>query len=121
VLKVLFVDNEPDIAETMKAGLEQYGFAVDSFDKSVDVPIHKAKQYDIAILDVRMPEIGGFQLARLLWRQNEKLQVCFLTAFEIRSSEALAMLPSLKSHCFLKKPIAPSQLAKHIETHYLIH
>jgi DNA-binding response OmpR family regulator len=66
-----------------------------------------------------MPEMSGFELARKLWRKNEKLQVCFLSAFEINAREAMTTLPSLKSHCFLRKPLAPSELARHIEKHMI--
>jgi DNA-binding response OmpR family regulator len=106
---------------THKRGLETQGFKVDAFNLPVEVPLDKAKQCDIAILDVKMPEINGFQLARLLWQQNEKLQVCFLSAFDINENEAKATLPNLKSHCFLTKPMTSGQVAKHIEMHLLKH
>ena len=115
--KILAVDDEPDLLTTLKRGLEMHGYDVDAFNRPVDVTKLDTRKYDMAILDIRMPEINGFQLARQLWQQNDKLPVCFLTAFEIYESEAKKVMPDLKTYCFIKKPILPSALAKHIEEH----
>lgn len=120
-MKVLLVDDEQDITNALKKGLESQGHRVDAFNLPVEVPLDKAKQCDIAVLDIRMPEINGFQLARLLWQHNENLQVCFLSAFDINAREAIVTMPNLKSHCFLTKPMLPSELAKHIESHFAKH
>lgn len=118
-MKILFVDDESDITSTTKRGLENLGHKVDAFIRPSEALTHDPIGYNIAILDVRMPEMSGFELARKLWRKNEKLQVCFLSAFEINAREAMTTLPSLKSHCFLRKPLAPSELARHIEKHMI--
>lgn len=115
--KILVVDDEKDILSTLKRGLEMHGYEIDAFDKPAEVLKQNTSKYDMAILDIRMPGINGFELARELWRQNDKLQICFLTAFEIYEDEAKRTMPKLKTHCFIKKPILPSELAKHIEQH----
>jgi DNA-binding LytR/AlgR family response regulator len=68
-----------------------------------------------------MPNINGFELAKRLWQQNQKLQICFMSAIEIHSTEAALAMPQLKTKCFLTKPILPSELAKHIEAHFVSH
>ena len=118
MLRVLLVDDEADIVRTLKRGLEKNGFIVDGFTASTEASLQDANQYDVAILDIRMPAVNGFELARTLWKQNDKLQVCFLTAFDIYAREAAATMPSLKTHCFLTKPITPTALAKHIQSHF---
>ena len=115
--RILAVDDEPDVLTTLKRGLEMQGYEVDAFGRPGDVMKLGTRKYDMAILDIRMPEINGFQLARQLWQQNDKLPICFLTAFEIYESEAKKVMPDLRTYCFIKKPILPSELAKHIETH----
>jgi DNA-binding response OmpR family regulator len=77
----------------------------------------KPEYYDACVLDIRMPEKNGFELARDIWRLDSKAQVCFLTAFTIYEDEAKKVLKNLKSHCFLTKPIFPSALVDHIEKH----
>lgn len=66
-----------------------------------------------------MPEKTGFDLARDIWQLDEKAQVCFLSAFEIYEDEAKKIFKSLKTHCFVKKPILPSALIAHVEKHFV--
>ncbi|MEO9321455.1 MAG: response regulator [Nitrososphaera sp.] len=117
-MKVLIVDDESDITLILTRGLEISGYSVTAFNRPADALKHGANAFDIAILDIRMPEMNGFQLARKLWQQNTNLRVCFLSAFEIYEAEARRTLPSLKSYCFLKKPITPAALAAHIQMHF---
>jgi DNA-binding response OmpR family regulator len=118
-MRVLLVDDEKDITDMLKRGLQDRGFNIDAYSKPIEALQQDVRLYDIAILDIRMPEMSGFELARALWRRtNQKLQVCFLSAFEINQKEAKEILPSLKSHCFLTKPVVPSELAKHIHKHF---
>jgi len=116
--RILLVDDDEDIANILKRALESKGFNVDAFSDSEQAFANfDPSRYDIAIVDIAMPRLNGFELARKIWQQNEKLQVCFLSAFEINQKEAKATLPSLKSHCFLKKPITIGALEDHIHMH----
>ena len=119
-LRILIVDDDQDITNVLKRGLESNGFTVDVFTRPTEaLAKFDPTKYDSVVLDIKMPEMNGFQLARELWRRKEDLQVCFLSAFDINESEAKATLPNLKSHCFLTKPLLPSELAIHIQTHFI--
>src|SRR5581483_3374404 len=120
VLKVLIIDDDPDITNVLKRGLESLGYRIDAFNQPAQaIELCDPTKYDVGILDIRMPIMNGFEVARALWRKNEKLQICFLSAFEINESEAKGIMPSLKSHWFVKKPISPRELAGHIKSHFL--
>jgi DNA-binding response OmpR family regulator len=61
--KILLVDDEPDITSSLKIGLEDNGFAVDTFNDAVlALSNFKAGMYDLVLLDVKMPQINGFEL-----------------------------------------------------------
>lgn len=61
--KILLVDDEPDIIFTFKTGLEANGFVVDAFDDPVlALSNFKPGMYDLLLLDVKMPQINGFEL-----------------------------------------------------------
>jgi DNA-binding response OmpR family regulator len=61
--KILLVDDEPDITSSLKIGLEDNGFAVDTFNDSVlALSNFQADMYDLVLLDVKMPEMNGFEL-----------------------------------------------------------
>lgn len=116
--RILLVDDEKDILLVFKLGLESKGFAVTAFNKPEEA-LEKCgpAEYDLALLDIKMPGMNGFELARALWKKNNSLQICFLTTSEIYESEAKKTLTNLKNFCFLKKPIPIEELARHIQTH----
>ena len=111
------VDDEQDITAIVTRGLEQRGFNVSSFNNPVEALNHfKANTYDIILLDIRMPEMTGFELARSIWKTDLNAKICFMTSFEIYEDEASRVFPSLRSPCFLRKPMSLDQLAKHIHS-----
>jgi len=108
------VDDEEDITTIVSRGLQQRGFSVSAFSNPVEALDHyKPGTFDIILLDIRMPQMTGFELARAIWKADEKAKICFMTSFEIYE-EAAMVFPTLRPPCFLRKPIGLDQLAKHI-------
>ena len=102
----------------MKRGLELNGFAVNAYtNPQTALREYTDNNYDLHVFDIRMPGMTGFELARRIWVINPNARVCFFTAFEMLENEAKLVFPTLKDHCFLKKPISPNALAKHLQTH----
>ena len=117
---ILIVDDEPDITTVLKTGLQNYGYQVDTFnDPTKAISQFKANYYSLIILDVRMPNIDGFKLARLIWAKDDQAKICFLTAFEVYEAEARKVFRDFKTYCFIKKPIMPTALSRHIEAHLM--
>lgn len=103
-----------------RKGLEIHGFLVDAFTNPKEALSHfKKDYYDAILLDVRMPEMNGFQLARAIWKQEPDARICLLTAFEIYENEAKKVFPNFKTFCFVKKPVASSFLVNHIRSHFI--
>ena len=114
----MLIDDEPDIASITARGLRLRGIMVDSFISPQDALDHyKSETYDRIVTNIRMPRISGFELARRIRAHDPNAEFCFMTSFEIQAEEARMVLPNLPDHCFLKKPIAPSELADHLEYH----
>lgn len=116
--RILLVDDEQDITSVLKTGLEKEGFEVTIFNKPEEALSSFEKDYynDI-IIDIKMPDMDGFQLAREFWKVDANAKICFLTAFEIYEEEAKKVFPSLNGYCFIKKPIRFEALANHIRSH----
>lgn len=116
--RILVVDDEPDIATSMKLGLEKHGFLVEAFTEPLKALEYYQKegQFELALLDVRMTPINGFELYRRLLDIDKKLKVCFITAFEIYSDEFNRVFPKIKVDCFVNKPIGIDKLAKIVTT-----
>src|SRR6476660_5555087 len=91
--RVLVVDDEPDICLTLKIILERYGFTVDSFaDPKIALKNFKPGLYDLIILDIKMPEISGFDLYGKFKSKSANFKALFLTALrELDDYENLKM------------------------------
>ena len=113
--KILIVDDEPDIASSLKMGLEYNGFEVHAFNDPVEALSNfKAGSYDLVLLDIKMPKMNGFELCQEIKKEDEKVKVCFLTAFEPSYEEFKRLFHKLNVKCFASKPISISDLAMKI-------
>ena len=116
--RILLVDDEYDIALTFKIGLEDSGFAVDSFtDPSSALLNFKTNSYDLLLLDVKMPKIDGFELCRQMKKIDDKVKVCFMTAFDVRKSD-LKVDPTIfnnNNKQIIQKPISIDDLVKQVK------
>ena len=113
--KVLLVDDETDIAEVVKQGLELQGIQVDAFNDPHKALEHfRPDTYDVVVLDVRMPRMNGFQLYREIMKRDDSTKVLFITAFEESPEEFKKAFPELDTHRFMKKPFTISKLKDRI-------
>jgi DNA-binding response OmpR family regulator len=111
VRRILIVDDEKDVADALKLGLELNGFEVRSYNDAVGaLADYKPGVYDLVILDIRMPGMSGFDLFRGLKKLDAGIKICFLTAFEMYKSEFEKLFPDLQVAGFLRKPISISEL-----------
>ncbi len=115
--RVLLVDDEADIMNVLKRGLEVKGFEVDAYDSPQQaINSFKPNLYDLAILDIRMPGLNGFALYRLMKKIDPTLTVCFLSAFEIHPEEFKKVFPTMADSVktVIKKPVTDNSLVKEI-------
>lgn len=114
--RIMLVDDEEDITGYLKMVLERHGFDVVVFnDPSKALNAYKPEQYDLLLLDIRMPGINGLDLFRKIKDVDPKIRVCFLSAFEEYRGEFRQRYPQLDEvNCYLKKPIGMDELLKKI-------
>ena len=75
---VWLVEDETSIADTLIYMLQQEGFAVKAFERGLPVLEEARRQVPaLAILDVGLPDISGFELCRRLLAQHPSLPVLF--------------------------------------------
>ncbi|HJR47998.1 MAG TPA: response regulator [Nitrososphaeraceae archaeon] len=114
--RVMMVDDEQDITTVFKMGLENNQFIVTTFNDPLEA-LSKFRPgfYDLLILDIRMPGMDGFQLYRNIRDIDNKVKVCFLTAFDESRRELRTSFPFLEEvKCYLKKPITVRDLVKRL-------
>ena len=112
---IFLVDDEPDIANSLRLGLERKGFKVDVYtDPAEALAKYKPHYYDLLLIDIRMPKLNGFELVREIRKVDEESEVWFLTAFEVYYEEFKKMFPNLDIKSFIRKPVSLTELASRI-------
>lgn len=113
--RIVVLDDEPSITDSLKQGLTDGGFEVDAFNDVEDaLKNYRPGAYDLAILDVRMPKMNGFELFRELRSMDPRIKVFFLTAYDIPLAEFRTMFPEIDVSWLLRKPIGGSDLVAKI-------
>jgi DNA-binding response OmpR family regulator len=115
--KILLVDDEPDITYTIQKILEDHGFKVDSFnDPILILNNYKAYFYDLVILDIKMPNMDGFELYLKIREMDPKVKICFLTVIATFNEDfrktRLALGKTISEDYFIQKPVEMDDLLK---------
>lgn len=112
--RIFVVDDEPDVAFTVKSILESSSFEVASFvDADFALKKFRSGRFDLTILDIRMPKMNGFELYVKLKDIDEQLKVIFLSALsDLRNYSVLKneVHPKWGERHFVKKPIENKNL-----------
>jgi CheY-like chemotaxis protein len=117
--RILVVDDEADITLTLFSVLQESGFDVAfSNDPLLALQSFKPHYYDLLILDIKMPEMNGFELYTEMRKIDNQAKFCFITAGEmyydkVRKDEE--QYCKLDTERFLQKPISNVDLVKIIE------
>lgn len=109
---ILLLDDEPDVTAVLKIGLESHAqFKVDAFsDPEKALESLSRKDYDMLIVDIRLPKMDGFEFYQKA-RQVKESKVVFITASDRYHEEYQKRFPEWNGNCFVMKPISLSVLA----------
>ena len=109
------VDDDSNITFTFKLILEKSGYQVDAYnDSSKAASDFKPGSYSLALIDIRMPKMNGFELYREIRKKESEVKVCFVTAFEI-SKDEVGNPTADGSVVFLRKPVGREELLDKIQ------
>ena len=132
-IRILAVDDEPDILLTLNAVLEGRGHYVKTFDNPAEALSHVTSSnngvtpYDLVITDYRMPGSGisGLDLAKRVkehTRRRRKTKVFLMSGSYNESSLSDEFMQALKSEIvdeFIQKPIPNDKLIAIVEKSFL--
>jgi heavy metal response regulator len=80
-MRILLVEDEEKVSRFIARGLAAERFAVDAvFDGTSGLEYATAYSYDLIILDLMLPGLGGTEVLRQIRRQNQTVPVLILTA-----------------------------------------
>ncbi|OKP77838.1 DNA-binding response regulator [Paenibacillus helianthi] len=114
--KVLILEDEESIRSFIVINLKRNGFEVleaadgnEALHKLTTVP-----DIDIALLDVMVPGIDGFEVCRRIRETNERLGIIFLTAKVQEQDKVYALSVGADDH--VSKPFSPTELIARIQS-----
>jgi two-component system, OmpR family, response regulator ChvI len=111
---IALVDDDRDILALIATTLESEGYNVVSYpDGPAALNGFKTVQPDLAILDIRMPQMDGVELLRRL-RQKSDVPVIFLTGRQEETDELLGL--RIGADDFIRKPFSQRVLVERVRT-----
>jgi len=116
--RVLVVDDELDTAQTLARILETSEFSVEIFTNAkIALGTFKAAYYDLAVIDVRMPGMNGFELYSEIKSIDNKIKVLFLTALkDLHNYDdfKFKVSPKLHQRHFVQKPVNDDEFLEQV-------
>lgn len=104
-MRILVVEDQHRIAQSIKQGLMQEGYAVDvAFDGEEGLNTALADEYDAIVMDVMMPKLSGVEVVKRLRDANSHTPVLLLTA-KSQSEDIIAGLDA-GADDYLPKPFS---------------
>ena len=106
--KILVLDDEKEIADLVTLYLTEANYHVYTFYESLlAIEFLKENKVDLAILDVMLPDINGFEICRMI-REKDTYPVIMLTA-KIENEDKIEGL-SLGADDYITKPFHPDEV-----------
>jgi len=109
--RILVLDDEKDIAITLRVALEQIGFDVDVFtDPRLALTKFSAGRYRLVISDIRMTLMSGLDFVRRIQPIDSDVKIVLMTAFDLDRNEFDEILPMTRVDALIRKPVTMSKL-----------
>lgn len=111
--RILLVEDEEDIAQSFSLAIQKDGFIVDTYnDPLIVLSNFKTDLYDLILLDIKLPNMDGFELYEKIRDMDKRVKVCFISGYQINY---LALREQgLEIDCFISKPVKIEDLLKRI-------
>ena len=107
--KILLVEDDEALRFIVKDNLEQSNYLVEVADNGeIALELYDKNNYDLIILDVMLPKVDGFQVARTIRKNNEQVPIIFLTARSMTEDKITAL--TLGADDYIPKPFSMEEL-----------
>lgn len=112
--KILYVEDDLNLGFVTQDNLQLNGFDVRHCTNGKDaLDVFKEQAFDLCILDVMLPKLGGFELARIIRKKNKEVPILFLTAKSLKSDKIEGL--RLGGDDYITKPFSIEELILKIE------
>ncbi|SDT83801.1 response regulator [Desulfobacula phenolica] len=114
-MRVILVDDEKELVSTLAERLGYRGIEADwAITPDDAIVMTQKKTYDIAVLDVKMPGIDGFELKRKLQEYSPKLKYIFMTGHGSEECYDIGCTETGEEF-YLVKPVQIDQLVEKMD------
>ena len=112
--KILYVEDDLNLGFVTQDNLELNGFAVQHCkDGQEAFEAFNKETYDLCVLDVMLPQLDGFELAKKIRKENTDIPILFLTAKSLKSDKIEGL--RLGGDDYITKPFSIEELILKIE------
>jgi DNA-binding response OmpR family regulator len=114
--KILVVEDEPALQETLVYNLERQGYQVESAaDGRSALQMARAGHPDLIVLDIMLPEIDGFEVCRIL-RQEMNVTILMLTARDEEIDRVIGL--EMGADDYMTKPFSMRELLARVKAQF---
>jgi DNA-binding NtrC family response regulator len=107
--KIIIVDDDENIRKTMKAILEDEGYIVDLASNGKEaIEMTQEKTYNLALLDIRLPDIEGVELLKLIKDNVPRTRKIMVTGYPSMQNAIIAL--NKNADGYLIKPVNVEKL-----------
>jgi len=114
-MRILIVEDETSIANFLRDGLEEEGFAVDVADngkKGLQLALDNIEEYDVILLDWMLPGLNGIEICRNIRLENKSVPIIFLTAKDTVDDAVFGL--ETGANDYIRKPFSFEELLARI-------
>ena len=117
--RILIVEDETAIREFEAINLKRVGYNIveaGSGEEALDIYDNDPQGFDIALLDISMPGMDGFNLCKELRQRSETLGIIMLTARTQEMDKISGLM--LGADDYITKPFSPTELLARVDSLY---
>lgn len=80
-IKVLLIEDEKKIADTLSKGLKELGYHVETaYDGKIGLRLFESRSFNLIVTDINLPGINGYDLCKIIRSRNQHIPIIMLTA-----------------------------------------
>ncbi len=117
--KILIVEDEADIRGFEVINLKRAGYSTSeagSGEEAIQIFEENGGDFDIALLDISMPGMDGFELCRILRERSPEIGIIMLTARTQEMDKISGLM--MGADDYITKPFSPSELTARVDSLY---
>lgn len=113
MLKILIAEDEEPIANLIRVNLKKAGYVCEcAYDGEAAANMMEDEHYDLLLLDIMLPKIGGYEL--LEYAKTMNLPVIFITAMDSTDNKVKGL--KMGAEDYIAKPFEIVELLARVET-----